>query len=813
MGLASALTTALTGMTAAETQIDVIGNNIANSQTVGFKSSTVVFSTQFLQTTSLGSSPSESSGGTNPRQTGLGTTVSEITPDFTQGTIEISSNSSDLAIQGDGFFIVEGTSGEQLYTRNGEFRTNSDNELVTVEGYRVLGYGVDESFNIQTTELVALEIPIGSTTVAQATQNVYLEGTLTPDGDVATVAEVIESAILGDAATERADASDVTISVAPVPSVADTDATIVDGTGGTHEDDAVYSYCFAFVDDSGTETLVSSTVTYTVTDGDAIADNSTILLTDIPQDASYTSVNIYRTENGGSDFYLLDNVAMGETEYEDDNLTALSTTALPDQDTLDGNYSYVLTYYSNGEEESRPSLELGPLNVVDGRIQISNLPTPDGEQYDEVRIYRTVGGSTDEYYLVATLEPGESFTDSVSDEEISDLEISGNQTLDMDGPKIDSNTLLVDVIKRDSLDYEYLFSEGTLSFTGRKGERSLETQELEITDTTTVQDLIDFMEESLGIQTSVDDSQNEIPGSENNIAGESGELQPGIEIVDGQLRIVSNNGVDSAISVPLSAFQLESTDGTVVNPNLSFGSIQEAVGETAVTDFVVYDSLGSPLNVRVTMVLESQTGSATTYRWYADSSDNDPLTGSEISVGTGLVTFDGEGNLLSVTNSTVSIERRNSPATSPLEFDLDFSEVSGLAAESSDVAASGQDGFSTGTLTSFTISEDGIIRGIFDNGVTRDLGQIRLARFGNATGLEQKGENLYATSANSGLPVEGNPGEQGIGSLVAGAVELSNTDVGANLIDLVLATTQYRGNTRVISTAQELLDELLNLQR
>lgn len=78
MGLASALSTSLTGLNAAETQIDVIGNNLANSQTVGFKSSDVVFATQFLQTMSLGSAPSTDTGGTDPRQTGLGVQVAGI---------------------------------------------------------------------------------------------------------------------------------------------------------------------------------------------------------------------------------------------------------------------------------------------------------------------------------------------------------------------------------------------------------------------------------------------------------------------------------------------------------------------------------------------------------------------------------------------------------------------------------------------------------------------------------------------------------------------------------------------------------------
>ena len=98
MGLTSALTTALTGLNAAETQIDVIGNNLANSQTVGFKSSDVIFGTQFLQTLSLGAGPSQNSGGINPRQIGLGVQVAEIAANHNRGTIEISSSSSDFSL-------------------------------------------------------------------------------------------------------------------------------------------------------------------------------------------------------------------------------------------------------------------------------------------------------------------------------------------------------------------------------------------------------------------------------------------------------------------------------------------------------------------------------------------------------------------------------------------------------------------------------------------------------------------------------------------------------------------------------------------
>ena len=112
---------------------------------------------------------------------------------------------------------------------------------------------------------------------------------------------------------------------------------------------------------------------------------------------------------------------------------------------------------------------------------------------------------------------------------------------------------------------------------------------------------------------------------------------------------------------------------------------------------------------------------------------------------------------------------------------------------------SSQDGFAAGTLASFSITESGRIKGVYSNGVTRDLGQMVMARFANSGGLQQVGDNLWAEGVNSGEPLRGIPGASGIGSLTAGAVELSNTDIGQNLINLILASTQYRGGTRVIT--------------
>ncbi|WP_430450982.1 flagellar hook-basal body complex protein [Rhodopirellula europaea] len=383
----------------------------------------------------------------------------------------------------------------------------------------------------------------------------------------------------------------------------------------------------------------------------------------------------------------------------------------------------------------------------------------------------------------------------------------------MDGPAVNSNTLLTDVLRRDGLTYEQVFSEGILSYTGRKGGANLGTKELEITSTSTMQDLLDFISDASGIQTLQVDSSNPIPRSENNITGETGDLVAGAYIQDGKIRLVSNNGEANAVDIELSAFRLTDELGQISTPNLAFGTLQEAVGQSASSDFVVYDSLGVPINVRVSATLESRTDQATIYRWYADSPDNSVSGSTDITVGTGLIQFDGNGNFVTATEETISINRQGLPSVSPMQFEMDFSLVSGLATDEATLAATQQDGSEPGVLNSFIVGEDGTIRGVFSNGISRDLGQLQLARFANPVGLEARGLNLYAEGVNTGLPVTGQPGENGIGTVIGGALELSNTDIGKDLVELVLASTQYRGNSRVITTTQQLIDELLNLRR
>ena len=814
MGLASALSTALTGLTTAETKIDVVGNNLANSQTVGFKESDVVVTSQFLQTLTLGSAPSAVTGGTNPRQIGMGARVNEISPNFSQGTVQSSTNPTDLALQGDGFFIVQGNSGEPLYTRSGVFRTNEASELVTTNGNRLLGFTIDEDFQLDESQLSPIQIPIGSVRVAQATTNVVLEGVLPLSGDLADTASVSDSGIFGDASVPRPDTTAVT---AATPATTGIAITTPDG-GGTHVEGDLYRYRFAFLDSAGTESTVSSELSVTVAGADGLP-NNLIQLHNLPTLASgeYTQLRIYRTEANGSNFFRLGTVDLtATTSFTDTDPNGVNLTQPLDQTSLSGSYGYLVSW-SDGNTESRPTAINNVVNIVAGRIHLQGLPIPPVPgptdtfpAFDRIKIYRNTFLDSSTYYEVGEIDP--SVTTEYTNT-LSDAQIIANGLAPLDGPAVSSVTLLTDVVSRDQLNFDQAFQEGTLSFTARKGGRILETGTFSVTATSTVQELLDFMSDTMGIQRVNSDPTNPIPGSVNNIVGEVGNLVPGVSLtLDGRIRVISNNGVENGISLG-SAFTAVALDGSVLPTLVGFNNSQEAVGRSAVTDFVVYDSLGIPLDVRVTAVLEARSGVESTYRWFADSSDNDPVSGGAITVGTGLIRFDGEGNFLSSTNSQIAIDRVSFPSTSPLNFNIDFSTVSGLEGDSAELTAARQDGSSPGTLTNFSIGEDGVVREAFSNGVSRTLGQIRLARFANPAGLEQRGQNLFTPGANSGLAIQGNPGENGTASMIAGAVELSNTDIGTNLIELILATTQYRGNSRVITAAQQLLDELLNLRR
>lgn len=570
MGLGSALSTAVSGLNVNQNTLDVIGNNLANTNTTAFKAFRSEFVNNFYNTVSLGSSPTDDNAGTNPRQVGQGANIGSLGVDFRPGAPTQTGVPSDLFIQGTGFFVVR-RGGEQLYTRDGAFRVNNESQLVTAQGFNVLGFGIDDDFNIQQAALTPLIVPLGSLQVAQETQNAFVEGTLKPTGDIATQGTVMQTDTL--------------------------------------------------VDTSGPLSMAS-------------------LLQDI---------------------------------------------------------------------------------TVSGQPMVNDAGF-----------------------------------------------LAGTSTVD-------------------------------LTYTARKGGRILDPVTLTLNPaTTTLQNLADFMVGALGINT---------------------DLAPaGATLVGSVLQVTGNFGTVNDISIDGADFQLSSG-------SLNFDAnnrIQTADGESVFTQFTAFDSLGSQVLVQVTAYLESLNTESSIFRVLFESPDQSidpslPLPPGissifDRAVGDATMTFDSRGQISSVTGNDLTILRQLTGAADPLTFTVDLDGVSALSVDDSRLAVVSQDGSPPGTLVDFGIDASGVIQGAFDNGVSRPLGQVVLARFNNPAGLVAQENNLYREGPNSGLPFVTTPGA-GVGTILSGALELSNVDISVSFVQLITTSTSFSANTRVIATTQELFQTLLSLPR
>ena len=192
-------------------------------------------------------------------------------------------------------------------------------------------------------------------------------------------------------------------------------------------------------------------------------------------------------------------------------------------------------------------------------------------------------------------------------------------------------------------------------------------------------------------------------------------------------------------------------------------------------------------------------------------------TGTSVSGNTGTLTFDNLGRLTTPVPTTPFVFTPSSGAQN-VSIDMDFGAagtIGGLSqfAAPSTAVMKEQDGYTMGDLERFSIGQDGTVTGAFTNGVTLTLGQITLADFNNPAGLIRSGDNMYAVSSNSGSPVLGFSGEGSQSAITSGALEMSNVDLAQEFTSMITAQRGFQSNARVITTADEMLQELVSLKR
>jgi Flagellar hook protein FlgE len=222
-----------------------------------------------------------------------------------------------------------------------------------------------------------------------------------------------------------------------------------------------------------------------------------------------------------------------------------------------------------------------------------------------------------------------------------------------------------------------------------------------------------------------------------------------------------------------------------------------------VNSMTVYDSLGNPhtLSFYFQKTNESSTGS--TWKVYVYM-DNDLTT----QVGSSTLNFDTNGNLTSGSPFTLSLTLTNG-ATSPQSITVDVSKIKQVASDF--IFYANQDGFAKGDLIGVTVTEDGIIKGMYSNGNVKNIARLAVATFKDKEMLVRKGNNLYLPNTQTFTPVI-TPG--GILSKVrSGFLELSNVDISREFINLITAQRAYQANARVITTDDQILQEAMNIKR
>jgi len=251
------------------------------------------------------------------------------------------------------------------------------------------------------------------------------------------------------------------------------------------------------------------------------------------------------------------------------------------------------------------------------------------------------------------------------------------------------------------------------------------------------------------------------------------------------------------------------------------------------TTTVFYDSLGGQHKVKFTFIRGLASGTSGTsvgadnewgviiqnlddMSYFAkddSTSVSDPPQLSEIVIP---IQFDENGKITTGSSNdkatSVILQVPGNGIFEDMEVKVDFSNLTQFANEST-ASITNKNGYPQGYLDTFSIGPTGEIYGIFTNGQSRVIGQIALATFKNPAGLEKTSENMYQVTPNSGEPIIGLPGSSGLGALNPGTLEMSNVDLSAEFTEMITTQRGFQANSRIITTSDEMLQELVNLKR
>ena len=250
-----------------------------------------------------------------------------------------------------------------------------------------------------------------------------------------------------------------------------------------------------------------------------------------------------------------------------------------------------------------------------------------------------------------------------------------------------------------------------------------------------------------------------------------------------------------------------------VGANLDAGT---ATGNTFSTTQTVYDSLGDKHSLDITYTSAVPAAGATS-AWDLTVTLDGAIAGTPT---TTTLEFDANGALINPADNSIDFgatlpSGATIGAGGVLNWDMTSSNalVMTAYASTSTINSLTNDGYASGLLKSLSVTSDGKISGFFTNGQTADVAQIVLANFSDPWGLQRMGSNLFGATLTSGPAIMNVPGASGMGTVASNSLEMSNTDIATEFINMITAQKAYSANARIITTEDQMLTELINIKR
>lgn len=844
----------VSGLQAHQVAMDVEGNNISNVNTTGFKYSRADFGTMFSQTVKIATAPTDGRGGSNPLQIGLGVSVSSTTRIHSQGSVQTTDKNTDVAINGDGFFMVSDDGGLTNYlTRSGDFKLDAYGNFVNNAGFVVQGWNIN--WDDQTIDS------------SRSPKNIFID-----PGMHIPAAKSTEVAIKANLN------SGLNIG---------TSSTNLYGLDSVHGYNTKTNKAEDENDTGTTQFYTTSKNSVEVTEKGVDAGSLF--------NASGTGLNLrdgqgfwvsyadakFTTNTGGEKVFDPNNKVQQDGVIfwgDKDNKVILDITIngvkIQNQEiqSLDEAIAYINTF--TAPTDTRDGTGVKAVKKSDGTgIEFVN-DNADGTTDNMKNIDLVVGGNNtagEIHNITHAVAAGTDKFTATSQKANGDSNwIAGNQTGGTATERVQVITAHKYIYSSNPVTLPPMYNpDGGPSYIPNNLDNKQKPTDpasanywdalhggllnTEARTFRTTEDLRELLQRDARYGVDYDGS-----GKGNGTTVDTDDINQSVKVVvnsSGHFAISNanedstvpagagvNNGAAQSIAAKNMSFNItaySNKEGTVSTndaftaifkawdgPLVTGGSIKESE-QLKLSAFSagleIYDSLGSKHTLEVQFVKQSTTQDGGN-EWQMIIRVPEPAEINTTGEGptniiVGSARFNNDGSLASYTPKTINFSPNNGAAPNQ-QIKLSFGTSGsndGLVSSNSASTLTGQatDGYTSGNLKpdAIRVDDKGNILGEFTNGKTFAVAKIAMASVANNSGLEEIGGNLFKITANSGNIVVGEAGTGGRGEMKTAALEMSNVDLSRSLTELIIIQRGYQANSKTISTSDQMLQTLIQLKQ